>query len=220
MNRQTKRSLEPSAIPKRTQKQQVLCDAIEQNYQNLERTIQVYVSRTIKNFGNKFDLYCDRNSIQTIATEILQDTIETVLNKSEEFDPSYPPLPWIKKFAVNKARGWKRDKDRQSDKIIPINNFSSPTEGLSEEEILGKKLSIFSKLSKQSDPIELEKLLSLVNESDRQILRLAFIEDLSGKDLAAALGISEGAVYTKKSRAIAKLRKAYTQKNSDDREGK
>ena len=220
MNRQTKRSLEPPLISQRTEKQEILCKAIEQNYQTLERTIRVYVIRTIKNFGNKFNLNYDRDSIETISNDILHNTVETVLNKSEEFDRSYPPLPWIKKFAVNKVRGWQRDAYRQSEKVIPIKNFSLPTEGLSEEEILGKKLSIFSKLSKQGDSIELEKLLSLVNESDRQILRLAFIDDLNGKDLAAALGISEGAAYTKKSRAIAKLRKAYTQENPDVREGK
>ena len=220
MNQKIKRSLEPSAIPKRTNKQQVLCDAIEQNHQNLERTIQVYVSRVLKNFGNKFDLNCDRNSIETISNEILHNTVETVLKKAEEFNLGYPPLPWIKGIAVNKARGWKRDKDRQSDKVVSIKSFSSPIECLSEEEILGNKLSIFSKLSKQNDPIELEKLLSLVNKSDRQILRLAFIEDLDGKGLAAALGISEGAAYTKKSRAIARLKKAYTQENQNFEEGK
>ncbi len=63
MNRQIKQSLEPSSIPKRTHKQQILCDAIEQNYQTLEHTIQVYVSRVIKQFGNKFDLSCDLDSI-------------------------------------------------------------------------------------------------------------------------------------------------------------
>ena len=217
---QRKRSLEPSAIPKRTQKQQVLCDAIEQNYQNIERTIQVYVSKVIKNFGNKFDLSCDRNSIENIAKEILHSTVETVLNKSEEFDLSYPPLPWIKKFAVNKVRGWQRDRDRQSEKVVSIKRFSSATDGLSEEEILWKKLSIFSKLSNPNNSLELEKLLNLVNERDRQVLRLAFIDDLDGKGLSAALGVSEGTAYTKKSRAIARLRNAYTQKNPDCQEGK
>ena len=218
MNQQTKRSLEPSLIPKRTPKQQILCDAIEQNYQTLERTIQVYISKVIKQFGNKFDLSCDRNSIQTIATEILQDTVETVLNKSEEFNPSYLPLPWIKKFAVNKVRGWQRDRTRSS-KVVSIGKLASPQNNLSEDEFLG----IVSKPSRSSalkDSTMLEHLLSLVGERDRLVLKLAFIDDLNGKDLAAALGVSEGAAYTKKSRAIATLKKAYTQKNPDCQEGK
>jgi RNA polymerase sigma factor (sigma-70 family) len=219
LNRQIKRSLEPSLIPKRTQKHQILCNAIEQNYQTLERTIQVYVTRVIKSFGSKFDLNSDRNSIQTIATEILQDTVETVLNKSEEFDFSYPPLPWIKKFAANKVRGWQRDKTRISEKVVSIDKFSVSKKNLSEEELLG----ILSKSSQSfnaEDSTMMEYLLSLVNESDRQVLKLTFIDDLNGKDLAAALGVLEGTANVRKNRAIARLREAYTQANPDFYKGK
>lgn len=219
MNRQTKKSLEPSSIPKRTHKQQILCDAIEENYQALERTIQVYVTRVIKQFGNKFDLGCDRDSLQTIAKEILNNTVETVLDKSEEFDPSYPPLPWIKKFAANKVRGWQRDKTRNSEKVVSISKFPLSQNNLSEDEIFSI-LSKSSQLSNTEDSTMMEYLLSLVNESDRVVLKLAFIDDLNGKDLAAALGVSNGAAYTKKNRAISRLKKAYTQANPDFQEGK
>ena len=219
MNRQVKQSLEPSSIPKRSHKQQVLCDAIEQNYHILERTVQVYVSRVIKQFGNKFDLSCDRNSIQTIATEILQDTVETVLKKSEEFDLSYSPLPWIKGIAVNKVRGWQRDRTRNSERVVSIRKLSSDDRNSSEEEILGI-LTKSSRSSEEKGSMMLQYLLSLVNENNRQVLKLAFVDDLNGKDLAAALGVSKGTAYTKKNRAIARLKKAYTQANLDFKEGK
>ena len=218
MNRQVKRSLEPSLIPKRSYKQQVLCNAIEQNYQRLERTIQVYVSKVIKQFGNKFDLSYNRDSIQTVSKEILQDTVETVLNKSEEFDLNYQPLPWIKGFAVNKVRGWQRDKIRNS-KVVSIGKLASPQNNLSEDEVLGI-LSKSSRPSSSKDSTMLEYLLSLVRSGDRQILKLAFIDDLDGKDLAAALGVSAGTAYTKKYRAIARLKKAYIQANPNSQEGK
>lgn len=136
MNRQVKRSLEPSSIPKRTHKQQVLCDAIEQNYQTLEDTVRAKVSKIIKDLGNKFDLSCDRNSIQTIATEILQDTVETILNKSEEFDLDRSAFPWILTITMYKIKGWQRDKTRSS-KVVSIGKLASPQNNLSEDEILG-----------------------------------------------------------------------------------
>ena len=68
--------------------------------------------------------------------------------------------------------------------------------------------------------LAVQNLLSLLTEGDRQVLELAFIDDLNGKDLAANLVVSEGAAYTKKSRAIARLRKAYTQANPDYQEGR
>ena len=66
----------------------------------------------------------------------------------------------------------------------------------------------------------LEYLLSLVKESDRLVLQLAFINDLKGKDLAAALGISEGSAYTRKHRALTRLKKAYIQANPNCQEDK
>ena len=218
MNQKIERSLEPLKISKRTKKQQVLCQAIEQNHDNLKRTIQVYVSRVLKNFGNKFDLSCDHSSIETISEEILHNTLETVLNKSEELDLSYPPLPWIKGIANNKVRGWQRDRTRGS-KVISIGKSSSSKSNLSEEELLGISYKAHSSFNTE-DSTMLEYLLSLVNESDRQILKLAFIDDLDGKSLAAALGVSEGAANVRKSRALDRLRKAYTQENPDCQEGK
>jgi DNA-directed RNA polymerase specialized sigma24 family protein len=135
LNRQTKKSLE-SSIPKRSPKQKILCEAIERNHQSLENTIQMYVTSVLKNFGNTFDLSCDRNSIQTIATEILQNTVETVLRKSEEFDLNQSPFPWIKGIAVNQVKGWQRDKTRSSKKVVSIDKFSALTNNLSEKKIL------------------------------------------------------------------------------------
>ena len=219
MNRQPKRSLEPSTIPKRTQKQQVLCDAIEQNYQTLENTIKARVCKTIKDFGYKFDLSFNSSSIDTIATEILQNTVETVLNKSEEFNLSKPPFPWILQIAMYKCKGWQRDKTRSSKRVIPIRRFSSSQSNLSEEEILGI-LTKNSSSSQTEDSTMLEYLLSLVNESDRQVLQLAFVDDLKGKDLAAALKVSEGSAYTRKHRALTRFKKAYIQANLNCQEDK
>ncbi|GAB4525697.1 MAG: hypothetical protein Tsb0014_05250 [Pleurocapsa sp.] len=219
MNRQTRRSLEPPAIHQRTQKQQILCDAIKQNYPTLENTIKARVSKTIKDFGHKFDLSHNSNSINTITTEILQNTVETVLNKSEEFNLNKSAFPWILQIAMYKYKGWQRDTTRSSERVIPIKKFAPYYENSSEEEILGR-LTKSSPSSNSEEPMMLEYLLSLVNESDRQVLKLAFIDDLNGEDLAAALGVSEGSAYTKKHRALTRLKKAYIQANPSFQEDK
>lgn len=54
-----------------------------------------------------------------------------------------------------------------------------------------------------------EETLALVEESDREVLRLSFCEGLQGAELAARLGVSTGAAYTRKCRAIDRLRRAY-----------
>ena len=64
-----------------------------------------------------------------------------------------------------------------------------------------------SDLEDQEQP--LKEMLALVKESDRQILTLAIVDGLSGVDLAAVLGIREGAAYVRLARAKEHLRKKY-----------
>jgi len=56
-----------------------------------------------------------------------------------------------------------------------------------------------------------EELLGLVSEPDRQVLRLAIVEGLSGRELAAQLGITEGAARVRLHRAKQQLRRTYSQ---------
>jgi DNA-directed RNA polymerase specialized sigma24 family protein len=56
-----------------------------------------------------------------------------------------------------------------------------------------------------------QELLSLVSESDQQVLRLAVIEGLSGRELAVELGITEGAARVRLHRAKQQLRRVYSQ---------
>ena len=63
-----------------------------------------------------------------------------------------------------------------------------------------------------------DELLSLVDEDHRRLLRLAFIEGLRGKSLAARMGISEGAAWARTSRSLSRLRRAYFE--SEEEKGK
>ncbi|NET03751.1 MAG: sigma-70 family RNA polymerase sigma factor [Symploca sp. SIO2B6] len=210
MNRQARQSIDLSHNPELVQKRQLLCKAIEQDLPYFQRTIQVYLSRVIKQFGTKFSKTGDHYSVETVAQEILHETIETALTKAEEFDINRSPRAWLLGIAAYKVKGWQRDQTRESDRVRPISELPQvyrikrqlSSENLSEEEILGL-LYQSSELSNSEGQVMLDYLLSLVEKSDREILRLVFIEGLNGKSLAASLGIREGAVYTKKHRAIA-----------------
>ena len=59
-----------------------------------------------------------------------------------------------------------------------------------------------------------EETLSLVNESDREVLRLAIVQGLQGADPAARLGTSTGATYVRKCRAIERLKQAFRRSHS------
>lgn len=227
MSRQVKRPIDPSHYPKRTRKQQLLCEAIEQDCQQLQRDIQLYVSRVIQQFGSKFDKTCDRYSVETVAQEILHETIETALTKAEEFDLNRSPRPWLLGIAAKKIQRWQRKQITESNRITPIAELPQvhrikqqlSSERLSEEEILGL-LHQSSKSFDAEGQMMLEYLLSLVKESDREVLKLAFVDDLDGKSLAAELGTTPGNAYVKKSRAIEELRKAYIKATQKQEEGR
>lgn len=195
------------------ERQRLLSQAIEQNWQTLLQRIKVQVSSVIKQLELQLGITGDRVSIETTAQEILHHTIETVLQKADEFDVTRSPLPWILKFAAYKVKEWKRDQLRQRQKVISISELSLTkrvqSQAMTEEETLG----MLSHFAQSSDTEMLDYLLSLVDESDRQLLHFVFIEELDGKSLAAKLGITEGAAYTRKNRAITRLKKAYFQDN-------
>ncbi|KST68007.1 RNA polymerase sigma factor [Mastigocoleus testarum] len=223
MKRQLRQSVEPSYDPELLQKQQLLCQTVQEESQFIQNTIQLYVSRVIKEFGYKLGKSCDRNSIETIAKEVLHETVETALKKADKFDPSRSARPWLLGIAAKKIQRWKRQQTQHNKRITPIAELPQVRKirqqnsgSIPEEEILG----ILYHSSNSSDPEMLEYLLSLVNDSYRKVLKLAFVEGLDGESLAAALGTTVGAAYTKKHRAIAQLRQAYAQSNNSLEEGK
>lgn len=197
---------------------ELLCKAIESDLEYLEKTIQLLVKRAIQELQT--DLGISFNyPVKTLAQEIFNQTIETVLSKADEFNPELPARPWFLKFATYVIKGWKRDQKREHRRVVNITDLPQAKKKLdlgelSEEEILGR-LNELHESPNPDSPMMVEYLLSFVKDSDREVLQLAFIDGLDGQTLAAALGISLGAAYTKKHRALERLRKAYIQSNPE-----
>jgi RNA polymerase sigma factor (sigma-70 family) len=223
LKRQLGQPVDPSYDPELHQKQQLLSQVVQEEWQVLQRTIQMYVIKAIRQFGDKLGNSSDRNFTETVAKEIFHETVEEALKIAGKFDPNRSARPWLLGIAVKKIQRWQRQQTQQNKRITPIAELplarklkQQNSENLSEEEILG----ILYESSNSSDPEMLEYLLSLVNDGYREILKLAFVDGLDGKFLAAALGTTAGAAYTKKSRAIAQLRQAYAQSNKSSEEGR
>ena len=223
MKRQVEQSVDLSYDSELLQKQQLLSQAVQQEWQYLQNTIQIYVIRAIRQSGDKLGNSSDRNFTETVAREIFHETVATALKIARKFDPNRSARSWLLGIAAKKILRWQRQQNQQNQKITPIAELplarklkQQNSEGLSEEEILG----ILYNSSNSSDPEMLEYLLSLVNDSYRKILKLAFVDGLDGESLAAALGTTPGAAYTKKHRAIAQLRQAYAQGNKLSEEGR
>lgn len=223
MKQQVGQSVDPSYDPEVGKKRQLLSQVVEEEWQVLQNTIQVYVIRAINQSGDKLGNSSNRNFTETVAKEIFHETVEEALKIAGKFDPNRSARPWLLGIAAKKIQRWQRQQTQQNQRITPIAELplarrlkQQNSEILSEEEILG----ILYDSSNSSDPEMLEYLLSLVNDSYRKILKLAFVDGKTGESLATALGTTPGAAYTKKHRAIAQLRQAYAQGNKLSEEGK
>ncbi len=217
MKRQVRQSVDPFDDYELVQKQQLLSQAVQQEWQAIQNTIQLYLTRAIKLSGGKL------GDTETVAKEIFHETVEEAFKMASKFDPNRLARPWLLGIAAKKIQRWQRQQSQQNKRITPIAELplarklkQQNSEILSEEEILG----ILHKSSNSSDPEMLEYLLSLVNDSYREVLKLAFVDGLEGESLAAALGTTKGTAYTKKHRAIAQLRQAYVQCNKSSEEGR
>lgn len=193
-------------------RRQVLVEAIERHWLDLLRGIQVYVFR--------FGLARDRASIDDLASEVLQDTVVTALDRYENYDPDRPTRPWLLGIAINHLRHRIRGRDYEDTHCVLVAD-SPQIHRISQQEDPGvlSEAEMFDLLCSPAETtapgmqVTISELLSLVEVNDQEVLRLAFVEGLRGRALADRLGVSEGAAYTRQSRAVARLRKVYLQRH-------
>ncbi|MFO0751245.1 MAG: sigma-70 family RNA polymerase sigma factor [Myxococcota bacterium] len=55
----------------------------------------------------------------------------------------------------------------------------------------------------------LERALAMLSDGDRELLRLLYMEEVPAAEAAARLGVAAGALYTRKNRALQRLRDAF-----------
>lgn len=186
-------------------KWRLLEEAVKGHEEELSAGIRVYIWR--------FGMARNRASIEALTEEVLQDTAEIALRKLEEYDEGRKPVPWLLGITLNVIRHRLRDEVRRnrvypSSNRVPQAHVPARPPGQSAEKLTFDP-AVESEEEILLNSMTADEVLSLVGENDRQVLRLAYIEGLSGRELAARLAISEGVVHTRLSRARTRALKAY-----------
>jgi len=160
----------------------------------------------------------DYTTLTELAEEVLQETAETAYRIADQYDPARPARPWLLAIALNHVRNLRRAHDRDERHLVPVaetpqaraayRNADGP---LSDDTLFDLLVSPVTS-SEVDDRFAVEALLTLVRDDDRRVLQMKFVDNISYRELAAALGVSEGAAYTRISRAISRLRTAYMQR--------
>lgn len=160
-----------------------------------------------------------------LSQEILSETILTAIEIENRYDKDKSMRAWLLSIAANKIRELRTKETRHGKRMGSVTetyiNSSKRTtslqkqykdiEGITEDEMIDHLNSYNSLQSHARKRLHLsfDELISFVDTNDQEILRLAFENNLKGKDLAATLRISSGAANVRLSRAVSRLKQAY-----------
>lgn len=189
---------------------EIIAAAIQANIESLRVGIRVLIARNGLAEGIA--------EIVDLSDEILQTTVEAALRGAATYDPTRQAHAWLLGIAIHKIRDLLSERTRERARTIPLEQQArsrhGPDSQHGEDEETDNWLDSILYHSTARDRLvdtdpALEELLSLVDEDDRQILTLAYVDRLEGVDMAAALGIRAGAAYMRLARAREHLRQQY-----------
>lgn len=131
------------------------------------------------------------------AEEAAQDGFVKAYRALDSFRAGAEPRPWLLKIVANEARNRVRSAGRRQQLGLRLaEGFRTGDAAPSPEAVA-------------VEAEEKRKLLSLVSElsdEDRQVIASRYFLDLNGQESSAMLGIPEGTVKSRLSRALARLR--------------
>ncbi len=203
MNREPKPDIYDD--PEKVMRQHLLAEAIRREEAHVKQGIRLFLRR-LKAVKNHAEL-------EEKVDEVFQNATAQAWRKADEFNPDLPADKWLLTFAINAIQNLKRAEKRRLQLVVPVSD--------TEQARMARKGDKAGELNEDDfydliykPPKELgwsfEELISSVDASDRQVLTLHFVEGLEGAELAAALGISVGAAYTRLCRARNRLRRQFT----------
>ena len=131
------------------------------------------------------------------AEEVVQDAFVKAYRALWRFRPGAPFKPWLLRIVANEARNRVRSTGRRHALELRLAEGYRPGGAAPSPEAAAVAAE------------DRRRLLSMVNalsEEDRMVIASRYFLELSGEETAEALGIPEGTVKSRLSRALARLR--------------
>lgn len=157
-------------------------------------------------FGRVFDRYfaeihgyAAKRAGRDVAEDIAAETFLTAFRARRRFDPGRGTVKaWLYGIVTNHLSAYRR-RELRAYRAMARSGLSAPDEGHADR--------VVERVAAGSLRGLLAKALADLSRSEREVLLLVALGDLSNTDVAAALGIPYGTVASRLSRARTKLRK-------------
>ena len=132
------------------------------------------------------------------AEDVVQETLLAVHLKRHTWDDTRSLVPWVWAIAQNKIRDNLRRR---------LTRFYLPIEDFSDDLAIDNESDVTS-------GVEAERMLARLGDREREIVVAISIKGASARDVAARLGMSEGAVRVALHRALKGLAAAFRETKS------
>ncbi len=154
-----------------------------------------------------------RLSARLDASDVVQDALAEAHRQLPEYlqERPLPFYPWLRQIA------WNRLIDLHRRHVLAqrrsVNREEAPAFGLPDESalaladcLLGSSTSPSARVRREEERDQVQQALLRLNERDREVLVLRYLEKLSTSEIASVLGIREGAVKVRHLRALERMR--------------
>jgi len=134
------------------------------------------------------------------ARDAAQEALFKAWRAFGRFDPERPIRPWLLRIVANEARNRRRGARRRERLFLLAagEGEREHTSSVADDPLLGG-----------ADRERLRDALARLPEPAREVLVCRYILDLSEAETAAALGVAQGTVKSRISRALDNLREVY-----------
>jgi RNA polymerase sigma-70 factor (ECF subfamily) len=156
------------------------------------------ISRTALEFNGSLD----RSAIEDIRAEIFAALIENDFASLRRFEGRSSLATWLAIIARRSCIKWMHKRNRRQEQAnqrvddVLQDNFAG-----------GGSTDVLAALIQTEDGLQLRKMLNRLNDGDRSVLRMFFMDGLSYAQISSDLGISINSVGPKLQRAQKRLRR-------------
>jgi RNA polymerase sigma-70 factor (ECF subfamily) len=146
-------------------------------------------------------------------SDVVQETLADAARRLPDYlrDRPMPFYPWLRRLAGDRLAALYRDHVRRGKRSVTLEEPPAlPGDSVRDlaERLLAASSGPSARLRRRERRDRVRVALERLPERDREVLVLRQLEELSVAEVAAVLGVSEGAVYVRQLRALRRLKEA------------